>query len=831
MIFPKGFGDSKILTTKDKTQKEHEALKKLFDSVSAHDRGPEEKEKMLIYLGLLNGSFDPTLYENPVCFEVKTPTGYEEISFDYQNFSHTPLIAANVQTMLGEKSKVKFDPQILDLRPNRNTIYKRSLETPVRQYFERLVQVTQASIMQKLSQSSDISQIQQNPEVQAQIMQQAQAELQKSVPPAVFQFLNGEYTDTTQKQANKLLKVLKEQFDLKLKTLNGLKYAYAFDEVIFFAGDWNGRLEFREENNINVIYGCGVKSDEWIQHSDWVRRRDWMSYTQLVSAFSPNMDPGDLKILEDEYVSYVSGKTMTPKYWGNNPRSKELMWKYSQQDSDFKEYYGSADIKTQEGQDKFLQMQQHLLGSSSGDSYEDCGIQVDHVCIRLPRKMYRVKRRNKKTGNIYFEEYADHYTPTHHDIDVQEIRRDQIWEGWGIGSQFEKIWTGIRPLPCQYQNPNNYDRPDMPYYGRRFSSHQNTTKTKSMIGRATGPMKMFDTVLAKIKMDMATDIGPVFMMFMNLKPKDWKYQEWLDFIRNAGIMWIDPKNKSMNGVDPQFLKEINLSKMGSIAANLQLLDYWKSMVAMSMFFDEARGLGFGQYMNKENVEQSQQKIYNKTAYFEEQYRVTVEKALAGFLNRARHWYKKNLEKAAVFLDDVELKELETSPLSHFEWFGIQVKNSEELDQKLKTIQNYLLSNNQSGRSDEASIRILCAENESEITDILRQETKRISEAKDLDFKRQQDLQNQKFQADALEKQQERAFKLEEQARDLASKERRTAVDSQKYRMANDVDMNQQNDFFEQKMHELKFKYEELKQLGRLKEAEIELKRELKSKIK
>jgi len=750
MIFLPGILDKNILTTKDKEKKNYEALKEIFDAVSRHDRGPEEIQKMHVYLDLINGSLDPQFYEDPVCFEVKTPEGYEEISFDYQNYTHTPLIAANVNTVLGEKSKQRFDPQILDMRPNKNTLYKQGLMAPMKQYFQRLIQVTQAQVTQSITQGQDLTQLQNNPEAQQQIQTMVDRQMKEQLPSAIFDLMNGNYSDVTKKQAQKLLDVLKEKFDIKMKQVHGLKYAMAFDEVIFFAGDWSGQLDFREENNIRVVYGSGVRSDEWIQHSDWVRRRDHMSYTQMMSCFSPNMDPSDKKALEDEYSSFMSGSKSTPKYWGNNNRSKELMYRYSMQDQEFKEEYGSVDIRTQEGQDKWHQMSSKLMG---GDSYDYSGIQVDHVCVRLPRKMYQVKKRDKQ-DRLYYEEYSDHYEPAHTDIEVKEIIRDQIWEGWGIGSHFERVWVNIRPLPCQYQNPNNYNKPDMPYYGKKFSSHQNTTKSKSMVGRATGPQKMFDTVLAKIKADMATDIGPVFMMFMNLKPKDWKYQEWLDFIRNAGIMWIDPKQKSMNGVDPQFLREIDMSKMGSIAANLQLLDYWKSMVAMSMFFHEARGDGVSQYMNKENVEQTQQKIYNKTAYFEEQYRLVVEKALGGFLNRARHWYKKNLREAAVFLDDVELKHLETTPLSHFEWFGIKVKNSEELDQKLKSIQNYLLTNNQAGRSDEASIRILCADTDSDIMDILREETKRIEQSSQIQFERQSKLQNDKIQADLLDKQEE-----------------------------------------------------------------------------
>lgn len=790
-VFQTSIHEKPIASQKDKERKDFERIKEIVEGILLVDRGPDEMLKMQINLELLNGSLDPELYEDPFCFDIKNEDGsFEKLSFDHQNISHTPWISIYANAYIGEQVPKKLASGICDNRTNRNTLYKQQLNAPLEKYFSGLVQSVNQSAVQQAVQSAGESI--QDPKVQQQIQAQIQQSIEKQIPKDILDFLNGTYQAPLPRLAHELLKYHIKRDDINYERLQGFKYGVAHDEEIYFAGDWNGKLEFRAENPMNIVWGCGARTKERIEDADWIKRTDYISLTQAMSRHADTLTKSDIKELEEGFQNFKSGGS-TPPFWGDNTRTKELMTKFSEMSEGEREYYSQYDRNSPEGEKRFMEMYSRLMGHKRwGSKYSECGIKEDHICVRLPMKMYRIEREDER-GKRYFVEVMDHYEPVHTDIDVTEIRREVIYECYVLN---DEIFTGIRPLPCQYVSPDNYREPKMPYYGQRYSTHQNRARSKSMIDKAKSPQKMYDTTLASIKKDLATDIGTVFMMFSNLKPKDWKTQDWLDFMVNAGIMWIDPKNRAMNGVDPQFLREINLSKMGGIAAKVQMLDYWKRTIAMSMFFSEERAEAVGQYASKENIAASNQRIFSKTAMREETHRMIVERALTGYINRARYFYKKRPQQAATFLDDVQLALLESQPLSSFEYLGVEVDNTTDQLEKLNKIQSVGLTLIQNQFDPETALKIICSDDVNEIMDLAKQATKLFNERRQEDFSQQEMLTKLKLQSDAQDKEAERKLEYIMHSEDLASKERRSAVEAQKWRLANDVDQNRVSDLLE-----------------------------------
>ena len=796
MIFQTSIYDGPIVSTKDKEKNDYERIKEIAEGILATDRGPDEKLKMQICLQAHNGSIDPILYEDPYCIDVKENNGtLTQLQFDHQNISHTPWTATFVNAFEGEQIAKRFSIGVVDNRSNRDSIYRRQLEKPITEHFTNIVNSVRQLVTEQVTQGSNPQQLQ-DPRVQQQLQQQVSKLLENQIPKTILDHLSGNYTAPIPKLAKATLEHHIKKDDIRYKTQSeAVKFAVCHDEVYYFAGEWGGRLDFRVENPMNIVSGCGVRTEVRIEYADWVKRTDFVSLTQALSMHSDTLTRSEIKDLEEGFANYKSnGSRATQPFWGDNQRTKEFMKRVSDLPKAEREQFAGYDRHTPEGQNKFLQMYTRVMGGNGwGSRYADCGIQQDHICVRLPMKMYRIKRKNEE-GREYWVERMEHYEPVHTDIEVHEIRREGIYEMFVLNRE---IITGIRPLPCQYSSPENYRRPTMPYYGQRLSTHQNTVKGKSMIERALPAQKMYDTTLASIKKDLATDIGPVFMMFMNLKPEDWKYQDWLDFMINAGIMWIDPKNRAMNNVDPQFLKQINLSKMGAIAAKLSMLDRWKSNIAMALFYSEQRAEAPGQYATDSNIEASNERLYHKTAPFVETLRKITERAVTGYMNRCVYYYRDHIEEASTFLNDVQLQLLKSIPISSFEYLGIEFERTDEQDKKAARIQQFVIGTGaQSGMDPLDSIEILCTDDIGEIRDITKASVAKRQQAAVAARQEESNLEQQKIQSEAKDKELDRQLKLLIQSRDLSSKERRSEVESTRFAQQQDIDGNKQSDLLE-----------------------------------
>jgi hypothetical protein len=257
-----------------------------------------------------------------------------------------------------------------------------------------------------------------------------------------------------------------------------------------------------------------------------------------------------------------------------------------------------------------------------------------------------------------------------------------------------------------------------------------------------------------------------------------------------------------------------------------MLEFYRQQVALSMYFNDAREGAISQYANATNVQQNSLAVHNKTAFFMEQHRMVVEKALGGFLNRARHYYRENIEEASIFLDDTDLADLQNAPLSWYEWLGVQLKNSEAELQKLEVLKQQMLAFIQNGSTPEAVMELIFADTITEVTDIVRRETKRQEQQRQQEFQQQMEMQQQQIQAQQADKQAEMQLEWQKHISELESQEKRTLWDREKFAMQNDVDENKINDMLQKTLLELQAKMQMNDKDLDFKREEMELKEKL-----
>jgi len=794
-----------LAKNKEKEKKDFEKVKEAMMSIHNLSRTQDENFRMIINLQLTNGDFDPVHYANRDCFTYNDPTTgqIEEINFDDDDLVHTPLIANFVQPMFGEAARQDYEPEVVDTRYSKFEDHRAELLEPMTQQFRNGADILRQKLTAAIEDTSgkSIDQLTSIPANQNNIQQTVENILNEQISDPVKAFLEGNYSAVIVQHAAQLLQALVDLHDIKSEKLQGLQYAVALGQIYYFCGNWNGEMMFKSKNPLHVLWQRGKMSEDRIEHADWVKSTDMISLTQAKSTHK--LGPEAIKELESFYGAFKKAGSKPGVFGASYEQDVEFMYKYSMHQKYFSAKYDKGSPGSLEASANMDMMYSEIMNTFTGDAYTDCFISEEHICYRLPIILHEVDRYDDRTGQVETYEFGEHYKEQPGDIEVREIRGDAIYQGWLLAG---RVWTGISLVKCAYERQGHFHRAIMPYAGGMLSTHHGTVRSRSMVDRARGANKMFDVILAGIKRDMKSDWGPVFMMTMNARPKNMKPETWFHFIKYFGMMWVDPKQANMRGVELNNMRQLDLSRTANMAQKLQMLNYWKEMVAFNLFISEARAEGIGQYSNKEIVEQSQQVMYNKTGLFEEKVRKIGESALEIFFETARHYYSEHKLEAKLIFDQVSIELLDVLGKNYFKQFGIRIKDSKEKSNELKFVRSLLQSGIQNQLGLESAFKIAFSKSKEQVWDILKEDINERKKESQLQFQQQQQVAQQKIQADLIDSEKGRQLEKELKLADLASKERRSAIEVQKFALANDLNFNQVSDLYEGAIAKLQNEY-------------------------
>lgn len=792
-------------TQSEKEKENFARAKEIMDYIDIYfgDYRDEKRiNNMKINFDLLNGRLDPKLYEDPLCFSVEK----ELISFDFQNISHTPLISQYANAIVGEMNGFPFKPMIKDQTPRRLSSKKKRMNKALGEYLQKgvVAHIREGILMDIMKQygATDLYNFAPTPQAQLELENAVNQKLAQELPKDVIDFINGDVQSPTARQAQRIIDFLVDRFNIRFEQVKGFKNAVVTGEEYYYAGIYDDDLLFEAVNPMYLSWGGGDHENEWSQHADWAKRERWLSYQQIISRHARYLDKKDIEIIDLD-VEPIGGYSSGVEFWDKTkPHTQKLMYTYST-DEGFQERFSGVDIRTKEGRQQLFKMYDvafSRFADKYGNNYSDYGIRESHIQWRDLRKMWLLTQIDSETGDERLFWLPEHYEPTEDDYDVKEVWITQIWEGWKLGT-VDSVYSNIRPVPNQYRSILSPKKVQLSYFGKKYNTHDNTTKNSSLMDSAKSAQKNFDIVLAAFRQLMSTNIGPVFTMFLNMRPEGWSYQQWIDLMRNAGILMLDP-TRQMSGVDPQFLREINLSKLSEGAYLLQMLEFYKNQVALSMYFNANREGEISEYANSVNTQQNIKATYNKTALFMEQHRLIVQEALTGLLNVGRYYYRLHPEEASIFLDDVSMAELQTSTLSAYDWLGIILQNSLGELEKLNQLKGQVLTFMQNGSSMDTIMEIIFSDTISETEDIVRRETKRMQEMEAAKMKQMQDIEQMKAQNLKQINDDNIKLELEKHYSMLESQERRVLLDREKFAMAQDLDKNQINDLLQKTFMEL-----------------------------
>lgn len=773
----------------------------VFDLYYGDFRDQAEISKYNINYELLNGRLDTKLYDEPICLNIES----EKIKFDFQSITHYPLISQIANAMYGEMINRPFQPIAKDLGSFATTVRNKKWNELLKEFVNvQILQPIRDEVTQIYFQQNNIQNLYNlNPQQQQQVEADIQRRIVEKTPKEILDFMQNDFQTPTQRQAQQLLDYFIVHQDIKWKQDEGFKHSLPTGKEVYYIGDRHGEPIFELCNPKYFTWG-GSQNTEWYQHGHWVKYEQWLSIEEATQKHAEHLRPKDYRELEGfaEPIGGLRSVGDPEKDFIQN----RVMYEVSLEDGYFARKYGDINYKTKLGQNKLVDLYADIIkkyGKNYGYAFGNYGIREAHFAWKDKTKLKRVTRIiNGQEKKFWLDE---HYEERPEDIEIVDIWVDEVWEATKIGSTGnDDIYVNIRPIPGQFKSLYNPFEVELPYYGRSYNTHMNNAKNVSMIDLGKPWQKEFDTTMAQIKHSMATDVGRVFFTLMDFKPEGWTWEQWLNTMRNSKLLIAQLKKHGYSGVDPQFLKGVDLSNSTDIADKIGLLDYYRRNLVQAMNFNDTRIGSIGEYTTNQNIQQSQSASYNQTEGYFETHRKIVEKALNAFMNRAKFIYRNNNKTKFIF-DDITRTEFEVSPEFWYEAWAVEFTTNSEDIKRTETLRAEMFNFIQNGMSFDGILALALAKTPSDIIDIMKKENKRAEEIRQQNIQIQQEQSQKELDAKYADLQADRESKERIKLAEMQSGLERTLIDSEKFRKQADVNANNQADSIEKSKMELEVK--------------------------
>lgn len=786
-------GYTRRVTAKKKEASSFKRQRELLEYYDHYYSGQIRDEalikKLNINYGLFNGRLPVSEYEDPISFNI----GSEKITLEQQSIIHYPHISQVAKAMHGEQIARPFNLIAKEMGATAINAKKKKYNELLREYLQETVisPIEQRATQQYLQAMGVANPFDLSVEDQQQIEADIAKRSQAMTPKEISEFMSNDFQTPTTRQAQQLLDYLSEKCGLKDLDNEGFKHAIITGREIYYIDDTNGDPNMVLVNPMYFQWG-GDYDNEWVQKGDWAKHEKWITFNSAVTRHGEHFKRGDWDLIE-KYAEPMGGGLHLgdPEH---DQVERNRIWMLSQDNHYVPQEIRDADVRTKDGQQKMAALYSRLTrryGRENTPYGLHFGIREAHVAFRDLAKMYRITRLvNGKPKKFWV---AENYTPTGKDIEVTQHWVPEVWEGTILGS-YDPIYANIRRVPNQYKSIHNPYDVDLPYYGKDYDVHMNNAKGIAPVDLGKAHQRNIDIIRAELHHEMATDIGKVFVMVMDLKPDNIKWQDWYASIKTSKTILAQSAAHGSNPMDANMLKALDLSRTSAIAAKLQYIESERAALARAMYFNENRmGMG-GQYSNTDTNEQNRAASFNQTEGFFDEHRKIFETAVNGLLNRARHILKDQPHKLDYIFDDVARADLELSKGLWTSELGVTFSMSNADREKVERLRSTTLSMLvQNGMSFRGILDLTLAETESDIRAISERENKLMQEKQQMEMQAAQQAQQQAQQLE-LQKEQakleaEQAFKAGEAQKDRDMSLLRTIEQAKQFQLQADVDMN------------------------------------------
>jgi hypothetical protein len=681
-----------------------------------YDGRPENLRKKVNY-DLFNGKLDRDDFEY-VC----KPYGMDVGEMPAE-LRHYDIISPKLRVLFGEEVKRPFNYRVVTTNSESISEKERAKVQMLRDY---VYQTIMARVQQEAqAEMAGVPQEGVDPEQLRQIEQQ---QIQAKTPPEIEEYMRREYQDAKEIQGQKILNYIEKKENLKQKFTKGWKHALIAGEEIYWAGIVNGEPSMRVVNPLYFDYDKDPDLDN-------IEDGQWAKYTM-------RMTPGSVV---DVFGEYLSEKEIKDLYSDSNAVGRS----HALGDANFNYDY----------QDTYFNDLMTFDFDEDGSQY----IRVTHCEWRSLRKIGFLKYQDID-GNVNEVIVDETYKKDEAkgDIELKFMWIPEIWEGTKIGSD---IYVNMRPKPNQHKDIDNLHEAKLGYFG--FTYNNINATSISMIDRMKPYQYLYNIIMYRLEMDLASDRGKKFLGDINQIPSSlgMDMDKWLYYFDAMGIAWVNPHEEGKRGKSNSFntWQAIDLSMAQTIQQKIGLLEYLEAQCGEVAGVSKQRE---GQIGPNELVGASQQAVIQSSHITEELFyahNYVKENVLTGMIEVSKAaWDGGKNKKIQYILDDmsVQMLNIDVDDFTNSS-YGVFVSNSakdQEIYMAIKSLAQAAIQNQMAGLSD--VVKMLSTDSTAELKILLEQAEEKKQQQQQQIAQQQQQSQQQIAQMQMQQKQQEQQLKYQ-----------------------------------------------------------------------
>ena len=717
----------------------------------------------------------------------------QEEGFDgaYTKVQHYDVISQIAHAMYGEQIARPLQAMVVDQSRYSQSERRRMREQLLSQYIQQkfIAPIQEQAMQQVMMQMGVQDPFSLQPEQQQQMQQQVSAMVEEMTPTDIQKYMKKEYRSTREKQANKLLQLMMKSLDIKFHTDYNFQNVLIDGKEIYRVGVRHGRPFLDIINPLRFRYGMSPDKI-FIQDGEWAVYETDITLADVYNKYGDVLTKSQLKRL-DMYTGLGSNSLSSIEEFKNSRLIGSVGFK------DYADEISKLNMRTTEGQRRFQAIQNNLIGNNGNITM----VREAHITWKAQRRLKKITRVNEDgSPTSFFIDESYKFNPFAGDIKQEDIWVNEVWEVTKIGFGNEAIYLNIGPTPYQYRSLENPRNVKLPYIGAEYFRLMGNDENTSPLRKGLAWQYDINLQMAKIREMESTDLGKVLLMTLAAKPDNWSWGKFFQVVRYTKMAPLDLKKEGVDQFDAQFFKALDLSNMQDIAGKIQYLEWLINRAAQAMSFNAARLGQTQQYSTATNNQQNLARSLSQTASIYEMHDKIVNQVLEALLHASRVAYKDSPQYFANVLDDGELAELELDPeLLWSSELGVHITSSGDEIDNLQMIKQNLMSFIQNGLGLPDSLRIMWSKSGSEIFNLASDiEEKQMKQAQ----QQMQSMQQAQMQQAELQKEMETLkaeLKSIMQDKELAAKIEMATISAQTIRNANDINMNNENDYLERQI--------------------------------
>lgn len=531
------------------------------------------------------------------------------------------------------------------------------------------------------------------------------------------QIFESSYTDRKSIAGQQAMNYQYRNLEMKDKFIEGFKHFLISGVVTSYRGVNHDEVEYDILNPLDVD-GDKDPDIEFYEDGDWAIMRKMSYPSSVIDYYFEDLNEDQIDRLE-------------------NPRGE-----FS---DDFISRKGAAN--------SFL--------SQSQNSYQRRERSIEVVrCFWKARKKIGFLTYTDEMG-IEQEDIVDEGYQPGIDEEVKWEWINEVWEGHRIDGD---IFVRCRPLETERRNLDNPSKCKLPINGRKYSDINSGSISLLMLGI---PYQLsFNIYKYKLDLAVAKSKDIIAQFDINAIPKKWKPEDFMYWIDNTGIAWVD-YNKEDVKFSPQHQAAIDLT-MKTIASYIELLESiiteWERISGVNA---QRAGI-IGQYEGKAT---SQQAIVQSSYVTEDLFRRFQrfeQRDLQATMDYSKYAFK-NGKKAQYITDDGSISQIDIDGEEFMESeFGIFVSNQAKDLEKLEMIKQMVQPMIQNGTPASVVATIIASENFSDIKE-------KIEKAEKMSAQQQEQIRELELQEEQAKRDHELHLQDREDVRKVMDNETKIIV--------------------------------------------------------